>query len=243
MVELSELNEKQTAELIEDAVRNIASHNALWFRAAEREFGLEEALRLDDLAWGRSLPVQAKRLVQHLPSAMATGATEFPSGWSKAKLIELLGDLAKNWLANDGIWFQTVEREHDLVLAKKLNDEAWRTFTVIEAKRIMRRLRIPEGSGLNGLEQALRFRLYARLNIQRVVWQNDRAFVFQMNECRVQVARQRAGLADYPCKSAGIVEYTYFAQTIDPRIKTTCLACPPDEHPEEYWCAWQFELG
>ena len=52
-----------------------------------------------------------------------------------------------------------------------------------------------------------------------------------MNDCRVQAARKRKGLADYPCKSGGLVEYRSFAETIDPRIRTSCIACPPDDHP------------
>jgi hypothetical protein len=63
-----------------------------------------------------------------------------------------------------------------------------------------------------------------------------------MLDCRVQSARKRKGLADHPCKSVGIVEYTEFAKTIDPRITTRCIACPPDVHPEEFWCAWEFSL-
>ena len=64
--------------------------------------------------------------------------------------------------------------------------------------------------------------------------------VFRMLDCRVQSARKRKGLADHPCKSVGLVEYSEFAKAIDPRIRTRCIACPPDEHPEEFWCAWEF---
>ncbi len=63
-----------------------------------------------------------------------------------------------------------------------------------------------------------------------------------MNECRVQSARKRKGLDDYPCKSAGLVEYAYFARSIDDRIQTECIGCPPDPHPEDWYCAWRFTL-
>jgi hypothetical protein len=63
-----------------------------------------------------------------------------------------------------------------------------------------------------------------------------------MNKCRVQFARNRKGLEDYPCKSGGTIEYTTFAQTIDPRIKTECIGCPPDPHPPEWFCAWRFRV-
>ena len=58
----------------------------------------------------------------------------------------------------------------------------------------------------------------------------------------VSVGRQRKGLADYPCKSAGMVEYPFFARAIDPRIRTECVGCPPDPHPQGWFCAWKFTL-
>jgi hypothetical protein len=32
-------------------------------------------------------------------------------------------------------------------------------------------------------------------------------------------------------------------QAIDPRIQTRCVACPPDPHGEDLWCAWEFTLA
>jgi hypothetical protein len=63
-----------------------------------------------------------------------------------------------------------------------------------------------------------------------------------MNDCRVQSARKRKGLDDFPCKLVGIAEYAYFAHTIDNRLRTQVISCPPDPHPEDYYCAWQFTL-
>ena len=67
--------------------------------------------------------------------------------------------------------------------------------------------------------------------------------MFRMDDCRVQSARKRKNLPDYPCKSGGLVEYASFAETIDPRIRTECVGCPPDAHPAEWYCAWKFSLG
>jgi hypothetical protein len=88
----------------------------------------------------------------------------------------------------------------------------------------------------------LNFRIYAQVNTQSTVAEGPGSLVFQMNECRVQSARKRKGLDDYPCKSAGLVEYTYFARSIDDRIETECIGCPPDAHPDEWYCAWRFTL-
>ena len=162
--------------------------------------------------------------------------------YSKEELINFLEDAAKNWLAHDGLWFLVAEDTFDMETAIELDRRAWEKFTVIEAKRIMQRLGIEPGSGLEALERALGYRLYAYLNVQECIRVNGRTLVFRMNECRVQTARKRKGLSDFPCKPVGLVEYGNFARTIDPRFRTRCIVCPPDSHPEEYWCAWEFTL-
>ena len=161
---------------------------------------------------------------------------------SKEELIQLLQDAAKNWLAHDGLWFRAVEDKYGTEVAIELDKKAWESFTVIEAKRIMNRLGLKPGGGLPALIQALKFRLYAHINVQEVTEADEKRCVFQMKSCRVQDARKRQGLPDFPCKSVGIIEYGGFARTIDPRIKTRCLTCPPDPHPPDVWCAWEFTL-
>ncbi len=161
---------------------------------------------------------------------------------SKEELMDLLEDAAKNWLAHDGLWFLAVEEKFGMETAIELDAKAWRQFTVIEAKRIMRRLGMEPGGGIPALKRALQFRLYARVNEQEIIEEDENTIVLRMNTCRVQEARKRKGLPDFPCKPVGIIEYTYFAKTIDPRIETEVVTCPPDEHPPEYWCAWRFRL-
>lgn len=162
---------------------------------------------------------------------------------SREELIAIIIDDAKNWLAHDGLWFQAVEASHGMEAAINADREAWRGFTVIEAKRIMARLGMQPGGGIPALIECLKHRLYARLNLQQSIEITDTRVVFQMVDCRVQSARKRKGLPDFPCKTVGIVEYSEFAKTIDPRIQTRCIACPPDAHPDEYWCAWEFTLA
>jgi hypothetical protein len=163
-------------------------------------------------------------------------------GLSQEELIDLLEDAARNWLAHDGLWFLAAEEKFGMETAIQLDRRAWERFTVIEAERIMRRLGLQPGGGTRALKQALQYRLYARLNEQEILDVDEHTLVFRMNDCRVQAARKRKGLPDFPCKPVGLVEYEYFARTIDPRFRTCCIACPPDPHPEEYWCAWEFTI-
>ena len=162
---------------------------------------------------------------------------------SPKMLQAMLTDFAKNWLAHDGLWFQVVEKQFGLEKAIELDREAWEKFTVIEAKRIMARHNISEDSGLDGLKKALGFRMYAFVNKQEIRNEADRSFEFYMVDCRVQSARRRKQMPLFPCKSVGIVEYSGFARTIDPKIETECIACPPDEAAgKDFYCGWRFSI-
>ena len=157
------------------------------------------------------------------------------------KLLGLVRAFAKNWLAHDGLWFQAVERAHGLDNAIELDAEAWSRFSPIEAKRIKQLFGIQEGGGLEALAEALKYRLYAVLNTQKSEWVEGK-LRFYMNECRVQTARKRKGLPDFPCKPVGMMEFTRFAETIDARIQTRCITCPPDPVNDDTYCAWKFTL-
>ncbi len=72
---------------------------------------------------------------------------------SRKQLVGMLDDFAKNWLAHDGLWFQAIEARHGMETAIECDTEAWRQFTVIEARRIMKRHNIADDSGLEGLKK------------------------------------------------------------------------------------------
>jgi hypothetical protein len=126
---------------------------------------------------------------------------------SDEELVALKESVVVNWLANDGLWFQAVEFSRGMFDAKRCNDSCWAQFSPFEAWSIRRLLELPKMPGLEGLKKALRFRLYASINTQSIVEDTAESFVFQMNDCRVQSVRKQKGLADYPCKSAGMAEY------------------------------------
>lgn len=160
------------------------------------------------------------------------------------KILEgMIEDFAKNWLAHDGLWFLEIEKKFDMETAINIDRDAWRQFTVIEAKRIMARHDIGENSGLEGLKKALGFRLYSVLNKQKICNESDNSFDFYMVECRVQTARKRKNLPLFPCKTVGVEEYAYFARTIDSKIECQCIGCPPDENAgDDFYCGWKFSI-
>lgn len=161
----------------------------------------------------------------------------------REQLEGMLIDFAKNWLAHDGLWFQAVEKQFGMEKAIELDTESWYSFSVIEARRIMSRHDIAEGSGLDGLKKALGFRLYAMLNQQEIKNETENSFEFYMVDCRVQSTRARKGMELFPCKSVGKVEYERFASAIDSQITTEVICCPPDkEAGKDFYCGWKFSI-
>lgn len=157
-------------------------------------------------------------------------------------LLRALEMFAKNWLAHDGCWFLAAEERLGMAEAIELDTEAWRRFATTEANRIMATFHLPPAGGLPALEMALGLRQYSLINAQRVEWSEDgQRLCFFMDVCRVQETRRRKGLADFPCRPVGTVEFETFARTIDSRIQTRCLHCPPDSTQGKY-CGWEFTL-
>lgn len=240
---VGELNHKDTARFVVDLFNRLILHHGLWYSETRHQVGMERALDILATASKTSLEIQLGHLGKLLGFQMEDGIPSFLLEMEPEKLVALKDRLAKNWLVNDGVWFQTVEFSEGMNEAKRCNDSCWAQFSPVEASCIKKFLELPEKPGLEGLKQALGFRIYESINSQSFTEETSDSFVFQMNKCRVQVARKRKGLADYPCKSAGLVEYSYFARTIDSRIVTECISCPPDEHPDDYFCAWRFSLA
>jgi len=160
---------------------------------------------------------------------------------SREDLIKLVRLYAKNWLAHDGCWFLAVEDQTGMETAIELDTKSWACFSPVEARRIMQTFGIPEDAGLDALERALEYRLYAAVNRKEAERVDEHTLRFRMVQCRVQQARQRKGLPPFPCKSVGLVEHTQFAQTVDPRIETTCVHAPPDSVTDGF-CEWEFRL-
>jgi hypothetical protein len=227
---------------IRDMLRLTATHYGLWFAETERVLGLEAALGCETEAGGRFMEIAGSRLQKKLLGDKPFSAKE-ALGLGLDELEVMADSLAVNWLAADGVWFQAVEKVAGMIDAKRVNDACWSRFAPLEAQLVMERLGISKGGGLDALKSALAGRMYARVNQWRAVKESGNALIFTMIRCRVQEARTRKGLPEYPCKTGGVTEYTSFARQVDPRIEVSCIGCPPDEREPGYACSWRFTVN
>jgi len=242
-LDVSELSREELMAFALDTFRRTIAHYGMWLREVEYQLGMERAEEVEQAVFPSSLAIQMKRLSKIFGFELDENGLPKKFGeLSKEQLLELAQAQSINWLANDGVWFQAVEKQYGMDYAKRVNDSCWTHYSPYEAARIKRLLNLSARPGLAGLKKALALRTYAMVNEQSIEDDGENAFIFRMNKCRVQDARKRKGLPDYPCHSVGNVEYPYFARAIDSRIETKCVGCPPDAHPEEWYCAWRFVL-
>lgn len=235
------LGREELVRLALDMLHQTMVHHVFWFKEAQHQFGFEKALAIMGEVYEKNLTLQMHRLGKTLDFKVKGGLPEAFLELPPERLGELIRAFSLNWLATDGLWFQEVEARQGMLDAKRCNDSCWVWFAQFEAWSIKRRIRLSENPGLDGLKQALRLRMYAAINRQTIVEGPDSISLYN-NDCRVQSARKDKGMEDYPCKSAGLQEYSNFASAIDERITTRCLACPPDGHPPEWFCGWEFRL-
>ena len=119
--------------------------------------GMEKALEALSSSSKKSLAIQMKHLAELFGFTMEDGIPSFLLDMDADTLNKLKDRMAKNWLVNDGVWFQTIEFSEGMNDAKRCNDSCWAQFSPVEAKSISNFLGLPENPGLEGLKKALGF--------------------------------------------------------------------------------------
>lgn len=242
LTSVSDASKEDLIRLMKIFLGDVFAHYGMWFAEAARVVGVDSALEMEERVLERYASITVDRLGPYLGLELEQGVPKVLLEKPREELLMFLADLAKTWVTGDGLWFQAVESVRGMDQAKVINDACWSHFAQMEAYKARRLLGLDRSGGLPALKRALSLRIYSSINAHEATWEDDGSLLFTMTECRVQSARRRKQMEDYPCKSAGIVEHTSFAKGIDPRIKTECVWCPPDRKPDQEFCAWRFTL-
>ena len=92
------------------ALRRVIAHYALWFRETIHQMGEEEAFRIEEEVWSGVWDNHLKRLGKTIGFQVTDGIPDWLKSLKTEQLKGLVDALAANWLAQDGIWFQALER-------------------------------------------------------------------------------------------------------------------------------------
>lgn len=163
--------------------------------------------------------------------------------YSREELLALVECFAKNMLALDGVWFQSLEQEAGLEAAMRHDEKVWGIFAGYEGKRFKAFLQLPEFPGLPGLQKALPLHFNSIVNQIEMKMDGPDCLIFRTIDCRVQSARSRKNLPWHPCRPVGLAEYSAFARAIDKRITCEVISCYPVITDPSCACSWRFQIA
>ena len=155
---------------------------------------------------------------------------------------ELSRMLIRLWRVIDGLWFLAVEDKHGLSEAVEMDIEVWKKGVPVIVD-IMRKLITSQG-GLADVINPIKFAkdvLYpSKYEIQQL---GENKFILRITDCPAQYGRKRNGKIEFPCKEMGNWYFPNYARVFNPNVAVSCIFCPPDSHPDDAWCQWQFEIS
>jgi hypothetical protein len=168
---------------------------------------------------------------------------EFLREMSKKKLIDLLLLHIRNLWRVDGLYFTGIEEKFGTEAATEIDANCWKIIGKLEARELSERLHVKkEHMDVPSVLWVLRNTSWALYQVgKEAELLEDGTGIFRVNKCRTQESRIQKGLGEFPCKK---VRYGYlksFVEELSPDIEVNCRVCPPDAHPEQTWCEWEFK--
>jgi hypothetical protein len=159
----------------------------------------------------------------------------------KEKIPEYIFMQLRNLWAADGLYFLGIEELNGTEVATKIDAQVWAVMGKIEARKLKEFLGIT-GTDIPSMMNALQYTTWALdLEDKEIIIKKDHAVIRNVR-CRVQNTRLSKGLKEFGCKPVRFGFLKAFAKEFNPDIVVKCTVCPPDNHPENLWCQWEFTL-
>ncbi len=158
------------------------------------------------------------------------------------KLLDYFFLQVRNLWRVDGLYFLEIEKRFGTEAATEIDAKVWETMAAIEAKSLQRTFVVGENPDIPTTIKLLRLTSWALDQPFKTVELSLDKAVLSINRCRTQETRLSKGLTEFPCKKVRFGYLKNFAKTLNPKIEVNCLVCPPDKHPKNIWCQWEFKL-
>ena len=147
----------------------------------------------------------------------------------------------RNMWAVDGLYYLGIEEKWGTEEATEIDRKVWEIMGKIEARKIKEFFKIKEND-LQSFIFALRYSGWTLdLEDKEIIIEKNRV-ILRNTFCRVQNTRLNRSLPEFGCKPVRFGFLKAFAKEFNPEINVKCKVCPPDEHPENVWCEWEFKL-
>jgi len=157
----------------------------------------------------------------------------------KEKIPNYIFMQLRNLWSVDGLYFLGIEEAYGTKTATDIDAHVWEVMGKIEARKLKEFLGIT-GIDIPSMMNALQYTTWALdLEDKEIMIKKDHAVIRNVH-CRVQNTRVSKGLKEFGCKPVRFGFLKAFAKEFNPDIVVKCSVCPPDSHPENLWCQWEF---
>jgi hypothetical protein len=161
---------------------------------------------------------------------------------SNEKVFDFFFLQVRNLWRVDGLYFLGIEQKFGTEAATEIDAGVWETMAKIEAKCLQRMFNVGENPDVETIIDLLRKSSWALDQPFKTVEVTSKRAVLSVDKCRTQETRLDKGLGEFPCKKVRFGYLRNFAKMLNPEVEVDCLVCPPDKHPKEQWCKWEFLL-
>jgi len=161
---------------------------------------------------------------------------------STSRLLDYLFLQVRNLWRVDGLYFLGIEKKFGTEAATEIDAGVWEAMATIEAKSLQKMFDVDENPSVSKIIDLLRKSSWALDQPFKTVEVSNRRAVLGVDRCRTQETRLNKGLREFPCKKVRFGYLRSFARTLNPKVEVKCLVCPPDEHPKDSWCKWEFTV-
>jgi hypothetical protein len=142
----------------------------------------------------------------------------------------------------DGLYFLGIEKKFGTEAATEIDAGVWESMASIEAKSLQRMFKAGENPDVAVIIDLLRKSSWTLDQPFKTIIVEKKRAILCIDRCRTQEARLGKGLCEFPCKRVRFGYLKNFAKTLNPKVEVNCLVCPPDKHPKDLWCKWEFTL-
>ena len=158
------------------------------------------------------------------------------------KLLDYFFLQIRNLWRVDGLYFLGIEKKFGTEAATEIDAGVWETMAGIEAKSLQKMFAVGENPDVPAIMDLLRKSSWGLDQPLKTIEVSSERAVLGIDRCRTQETRLSKGLSEFPCKNVRFGYLRNFARTLNPSVKVNCLVCPPDKHPKDSWCKWEFVI-
>ena len=156
-------------------------------------------------------------------------------------LLNLFHMHIRNIWRVDGLYFLGIEQKFGTGAATQIDTVCWKILGKLEARELKTLLKL-EKNDVPSLMLALKHTSWSLYQEQKEIKVSATRGIYRVVKCRTQQTRISKGLGEFPCKNVRFSYLKSFVEEFNPDIEVNCQICPPNKHPKNVWCQWEFTI-